>query len=68
MEFKQRYDLSKKLRGRTDFYEIRQCKDLITDEIKAVKIYRKMELQPDALSMVRKEVDLLRSCDHPNIL
>lgn len=41
---------------------------MITDEIKAVKIYRKMELQPDALAMVRKEVNLFRSCDHPNIL
>lgn len=68
VEFSSRYELSKKFRGRTEFYEIRQCKDLITDEIKSVKVYRKMELQPDALALVRREVDLLRTCDHPNII
>jgi calcium-dependent protein kinase len=41
---------------------------LITGESKTVKIYRKIELQSEALEMVRKEVNFLRACDHPNII
>jgi len=62
------YELTKRFRGRSEFYEIRQCKDLHTHEIRAVKIYRKAELSPLVISMLKRELELLQRLDHPNII
>ena len=39
-----------------------------TGEIKAVKIYRKVELTPDSIHMIKREIDLLKRLDHPNLI
>ena len=42
--FSQHFHLTGKLRSKSDFYEIKQCKDLYAHELRAVKVYRKCEL------------------------
>ena len=56
------------MRSNGELYEIRQCKDTNTNEMKAVKIYRKVELTENSLAMIKCEIDLLRKLDHPNII
>ena len=56
------------MRSVGELYEIRQCKDLNTGEFLAVKIFRKVELTPGAVEMIKQEIDLLRKIDHPNIM
>ena len=58
----------KKLRSSGELYEIRQCRDLHTNELKAVKIYRKLELSETAIKLIKKEIELLKKLDHPNIM
>ena len=68
MNFKTQYELTKKLRATGELYDIRQCKDINTAELKAVKIYRKVELTPEAIDMIKREIELLKKLDHPNIM
>lgn len=68
MNFNQQYELQKKLRSSGELYEIRQCKDIHTNELKAVKIFRKVELTTNAVGMIKREIELLRKLDHPNIM
>ena len=58
----------KKLRSSGELYEIRQCRDLNTNELKAVKIYRKLELSAQAIQLIKREIELLKKLDHPNIM
>lgn len=63
--FEKDYELSKKVLGRGDFCEIRQCQDKHSSEYRTVKVYRKCELDEDLLKLIRKEVELLSRLDHP---
>lgn len=38
------------------------------NEVKAVKIYRKVELTSENIEMIKREIDLLKRLDHPNIM
>mmetsp|Transcript_41577 Transcript_41577/g.54760 ORF Transcript_41577/g.54760 Transcript_41577/m.54760 type:complete len:82 (+) Transcript_41577:642-887(+) len=60
--------MQKKIRSIGDIYEIRQCKDLNTSEMKACKVYRKLELTENSLELIRREIELLKKLDHPNII
>ena len=60
--------MTKTLRSFGDLYEIRDCRDLHTNEVKAVKIYRKVELTLVNIEMIKREIDLLKRLDHPNIM
>lgn len=68
LNFNQQYEMQKKLRSSGELYEIRQCKDIHTNELKACKIYRKVELTTNAVEMIKREIDLLKKLDHPNIM
>ena len=62
------YELMPKvLRGRSEFFEIKQVRDKATEDFKGVKIYRKAELSFECIAMIKKEIDLMRDIDHPNI-
>ena len=56
------------MRSCGELYEIRECKDINTSETKAVKIYRKVELTVESIEMIKREIDLLKRLDHPNIM
>lgn len=60
--------MTKKIRSSGDLYEIRQCKDLNTGDMRATKIYRKLELTDDIYDYIRREIELLKTLDHPNIM
>ena len=66
--FVQNYTIQKKIRSQGDVYEIRQCKDNVTSEMKAVKVYRKLELTDHTIELIKREIDLLKKLDHPNII
>ena len=59
--------MPKTLRGRSEFFEIKQVRDKATEDFKGVKIYRKAELSEDCMAMIRREIDLGRDIDHPNL-
>lgn len=59
------YVIFKVLRAKGQFFEIRQCLDKFTNEYCAAKIYRKAELTPLVLDLIRKEIKLVRRLDHP---
>ena len=66
--FDEQYELTPKvLRGRSEFFEIKQCRDKATEDFKGVKIYRKAELSEDCITMIKKEIELTRKIDHPNL-
>ena len=66
--FDEQYELTPKvLRGRSEFFEIKQCRDRATEDFKGVKIYRKAELSADCITMIKKEIDLTKTIDHPNL-
>ena len=68
--------LTKKVVGRGDFFEIREANVKGSNEIKAVKIYRKLDLKNlgkakndlEARDLVERELKLLAKIDHPNIM
>lgn len=66
--FSQLYEMQKKIRSSGDLYEIRQCKDINTSEMRAAKIYRKLELTDALYEFIKREIELLRRIDHPNII
>ena len=39
-----------------------------TNELKSVKIYRKVELTQHAIKMIKSEIALMKKLDHPNIM
>lgn len=49
------------------FYEMKSVVKVDTQEIRIVKIYRKAELSPELLFMVKEEIMFFRTFDHPNI-
>ena len=67
-DFSKNYEFTKKHRGTTELYDMRQVLDLHSNELKCVKIFRKCELNQYSLEMIRKEVQLSRAIDHPNII
>ena len=36
--------------------------------MKAVKVYRKLELTDHTIELIKREIDLLKKLDHPNII
>ena len=66
--FDQYYEMQKKIRSVGELYEIRQCRDINTNESRAVKIFRKVELSENAIATLNREVALLKQLDHPNIM
>ena len=56
------------MRSCGELYEIRECRDMNTNEQLSVKIYRKVELTPESIVMIKREIDLLKRLDHPNIM
>ena len=42
--------------------------DLKTHEQRSVKIYRKSEHNEQRLEYLKREIDLLRTLDHPNLI
>ena len=36
--------------------------------MKAVKVYRKLELTEHSIELIRREIELLKKLDHPNII
>jgi len=60
--------MTKTLRSSGELYEIRECRDINTNEQKAVKIFRKVELSAESIERIKREIDLLKRLDHPNIM
>ena len=68
-KFEDIYEIQKGvLRASGDLYDIFQCRDKNTSELRAVKIYRKLELTEQNFKMIRREIELLKKLDHPNII
>lgn len=68
LPFSSLYEMRKVLRSSGELYEIRECVDVNTKEIKAVKVYRKVELTPKSIDRIKREIELLKKLDHPNIM
>ena len=67
MSFSDQYEMMK-FKSQGEIYELRECKDINSGDIKAVKIYRKVELTPTNIEMIKREMALLKRLDHPNLM
>ena len=48
--FAKQYEIQpKQFRGRSEFFEIKQCRDKVTGDLKGVKMFRKAELTPESV-------------------
>ena len=45
-----------------------QAKDLINDEVVAIKVISLADQPTDEFKQIEKEIDFLASCNHPNIV
>ncbi len=50
-----------------DLCEIRQVHDKRSSEVRTVKMYRKCDLKQDEIDLIKKEIKLLATLDHPGI-
>ena len=66
--FAKYYRMEKCFAKKCDIFEIRLCMDLKTHEQRSVKIYRKSEHNEQRLEYLKREIDLLRTLDHPNLI
>jgi len=67
-KFEKLYGFPKSFALKADVFEIKNAMDLRTREYRSVKIYRKSELTKDRLICLKREINLLRQFDHPNIV
>ena len=67
-KFEMQYSLPKSFAHKCDLFELRFAIDLKTKEQRSVKIYRKCELSSMRMTYVKREMNLLRRLDHPNIV
>ena len=66
--FEKQYDIiPKQFRCRNEFFEISQCRDKATFDLRGLKVYRKAELSEESIWMIKREIDATMKMDHPNI-
>ena len=65
--FKEKYMVGKSIGG-GHFSEVRQCRDIQTGLIKAVKIYKKKLMDDYQTQKLQNEIEILSEINHPNIL
>jgi serine/threonine protein kinase len=66
--FWQYYEKTDKFIGATKLYEIRQVKNLANGDLKAAMIFRKAEIKPETLAMIKRMWKRMITFDHPNII
>ncbi|MCQ2816941.1 MAG: protein kinase [archaeon] len=66
-KFEDNYEMEKEL-GQGKFGLVMECKQKSTGKKYAVKILSKAEMEIDDLEMARTEVEILKICQHPNII
>ena len=65
--FEDTYELGRKSFGRTELAELRMCTNKDSQEVHAVKMYRKSDLTEAQIVEARKEFAIFQLFDHPNI-
>ena len=61
------YDLVKTI-GQGQFGKVKLARHVITDEIVAIKIIHKAQLDSKAIRMISREVNVMKKLEHTNII
>ena len=66
-KFKEDYLVGQSL-GSSHFGEVRKCRHIQTNQVRAVKIIRKDKIDKVSLAQFYHEIEVLKRLDHPNII
>jgi len=62
------YKISKEILGKGSYGEVRACICKKTKLKRAVKIMNKIKYDEKEVNKIKKEVTIMKNCDHPNII
>ena len=66
-DIKDLYDIQEKI-GEGKYASVYRAKHLASERIVAIKILEKENLSSNELNMIKNEIDILKTCQHPNIV
>ena len=67
LKFRDNYMIGQSM-GSSHYGEVRKCKNIRSNVIRAVKIYQKEKLNKFEFERLTNEIEILKRLDHPNII